>query len=116
MPINKSYPLDKLIEACSYYFEKTSRRVTFEYILLNGINDSLDLADELSDLLRGLNCYVNIIPYNQVEEFDFKATDQDRANKFLDRLMKRGINAIMRKEQGGDIAAACGQLRLKSEK
>jgi len=116
MPINKSYPLKKLIEACSYYFEKTSRRVTFEYILLNGINDSQDLADELSDLLRGLNCYVNIIPYNQVDEFEYQATSLDRASKFMDRLMKRGINATMRKEQGGDISAACGQLRLKSDK
>lgn len=116
MPLNKKYPLTKLIEACAYYFEKTSRRITFEYILLSGINDSVDLADELSDLLRGLNCYVNIIPYNQVDEFGFKVTVIDRALKFMDRLMKRGINVTMRKEQGGDIAAACGQLRLKSDK
>lgn len=116
MPINKKYPLAKLIEACKYYFDQTSRRVTFEYVLLNGVNDSLSMADELSDLLRGINCYVNVIPYNQVEEFGFKSTSLDKAMVFVDRLMKRGISATLRKEQGSDIAAACGQLRLKAER
>ncbi len=115
MKINKKYPLDEIIEACRVYFEKTSRRITFEYILLNGVNDSVELADQLSDLIRGLNAYVNLIPYNYVKEFEYERTDMKRAMQFYDRLIKRGINAILRKEQGGDIDAACGQLRMKSE-
>lgn len=115
MKINKKYPLEEIIEACKVYFEKTSRRITFEYILLNGVNDSIELADQLSDLIRGLNAYVNLIPYNYVKEFGYERTDMKRAMIFYDRLIKRGINAILRKEQGGDIDAACGQLRMKSE-
>lgn len=116
MKINKKYPLNEIIEACKAYFEKTSRRITFEYLLLNGVNDTLALADELSDLIRGLNAYVNLIPYNHVSEFDYQRTDMGRAMAFYDRLMKRGIAATLRKEQGGDIDAACGQLRLKSDR
>ena len=115
MKINKKYPLDDIIEACRIYFEKTSRRITFEYILLSGVNDSIELADQLSDLIRGLNAYVNLIPYNYVKEFGYERTDMRRAMLFYDRLIKRGINAILRKEQGADIDAACGQLRMKSE-
>lgn len=115
MPINKRYPIQEVIDACQTYFEKTSRRVTYEYILLSGVNDSLELADELASLLKGQNAYVNLIPYNPVGEFAFKQTDGVRAAVFLDRLAKRGINAILRKEQGADIQAACGQLRLHSE-
>ena len=115
MKINKKYPLSEIIDACRIYFEKTSRRITFEYIMLSGVNDSLDLADQLSDLIRGLNAYVNLIPYNFVKEFGYERTDMKRAMQFYDRLIKRGINAIMRKEQGGDIDAACGQLRMKTE-
>ena len=115
MKINKKYPLEDIIEACRVYFEKTSRRITFEYILLSGVNDSIELADQLSDLIRGLNAYVNLIPYNYVKEFGYERTDMKRAMQFYDRLTKRGINAILRKEQGGDIDAACGQLRMKSE-
>lgn len=115
MKINKKYPLDDIIEACRVYFEKTSRRITFEYILLSGVNDSVELADQLSDLIRGLNAYVNLIPYNYVKEFGYERTDMKRAMQFYDRLTKRGINVILRKEQGGDIDAACGQLRMKSE-
>lgn len=115
MKINKKYPLAEIIEACKTYFEKTSRRITFEYLLLSGVNDSVELADELSDLIRGLNAYVNLIPYNKVSEFSYERTDMKKAMAFYDRLIKRGIAATLRKEQGGDIDAACGQLRLKSE-
>jgi 23S rRNA (adenine2503-C2)-methyltransferase len=115
MKINKKYSLDEIIDACKIYFEKTSRRITFEYLLLNGVNDSLAMADQLSDLIRGLNAYVNLIPYNHVSEFSYERTDMNRAMQFYDRLIKRGIAATLRKEQGGDIDAACGQLRLKSE-
>ncbi|MFA6790863.1 MAG: 23S rRNA (adenine(2503)-C(2))-methyltransferase RlmN, partial [Candidatus Izemoplasmatales bacterium] len=115
MPINKRYPIQDVIAACEVYFKKTSRRVTYEYILLSGVNDSLDMADELAQLLRGQNAYVNLIPYNPVGEFAFKQTDLTRASAFMDHLAKKGINTILRKEQGADIQAACGQLRLHSE-
>lgn len=116
MPINKRYPLAEIIKACEVYFEKTSRRVTFEYILLKDENDSIAQADQLSDLLRGLNAYVNLIPYNPVQEFSHQKTDMKRAMAFYDRLVKRGIVATLRKEQGSDIDAACGQLRMKKSK
>ncbi|MGI6392168.1 MAG: 23S rRNA (adenine(2503)-C(2))-methyltransferase RlmN [Candidatus Izemoplasmatales bacterium] len=114
MPINRKYPLSELIHACETYFAKTSRRVTYEYILLEGENDTDAHATELANLLKEQNCYVNLIPYNQVSEFDFKPTDMDRAMRFVDILMKRRINVTLRKEQGSDIQAACGQLRLKN--
>lgn len=115
MFINRKYPIKEIIDACKYYFDKTSRRITFEYILLSGVNDFLEQADELSNLLRGLNAYVNLIPYNHVNEFVYERTDMKRAMAFYDRLMKRGINATLRKEQGADIDAACGQLRMKTD-
>ncbi|MGD9909102.1 MAG: 23S rRNA (adenine(2503)-C(2))-methyltransferase RlmN [Candidatus Izemoplasmatales bacterium] len=115
MPINKRYPLKDIIKACEVYFEETSRRLTFEYILLKDENDSIEHADQLSDLLRGLNAYVNLIPYNTVDEFSHQKTDMRRAMAFFDRLTKRGIVATLRKEQGSDIDAACGQLRMKKE-
>lgn len=116
MKINKSYPIGQVIKACIQYFEETGRRITFEYILLDHVNDSLEHADELSDLIRGINAYVNLIPYNPVKEFQYKKTDQARANKFYLQLTKRGINCTLRREQGSDIDAACGQLRYKKEK
>lgn len=115
MKINKRYPLKEIIDALKVYFEQTSRRITFEYILLHGVNDTVELADELSDLIRGLNAYVNLIPYNPVVEFAYQATDPKRASQFYDRLMKRGIAVTLRREQGKDIDAACGQLRMKHE-
>ena len=115
MKINKSYPLKEVIQACKDYFEETSRRITFEYILLKGVNDSMQHADELSDLIRGMNAYVNLIPYNPIEEFTYKKVDKGRASAFYLQLVKRGINVTQRKEQGSDIDAACGQLRYKKE-
>jgi 23S rRNA (adenine2503-C2)-methyltransferase len=115
MKINKRYPIKDIMEALKVYFEKTSRRITFEYILLHEVNDSVEQADELSDLIRGLNAYVNLIPYNPVSEFSYQSTDSNRASRFYDRLMKRGINVTLRREQGKDIDAACGQLRMKHE-
>lgn len=113
MVINKAYDINELIDAARYYVEKTNRRITFEYILLEGINDGLKHADELSDLLRGINCYVNLIRYNYVNEFNYKGSAENRAIAFHQRLMKRGINTTLRKEKGSDIDAACGQLRSK---
>jgi 23S rRNA (adenine2503-C2)-methyltransferase len=115
MKINKVYPLKDVMEAVKYYEKKASRRVTFEYILLKGINDSIECADELSDLIRGTLAYVNLIPYNSVNEKDFSRPSGNAVHNFLDRLTKRGITATIRKEFGTDIDAACGQLRAKAE-
>ncbi len=112
MPINKSYDLDKLFEALKYYYQKTNRRITFEYILLDSINDSLADALELANLVKNINCYVNLIPYNETNGF-FRRSSEEKRHQFFDYLMKQGINAIIRREFGHDIDAACGQLRAK---
>ncbi len=118
MPINRKYKLHELIEACKYYYEKTNRRLTFEYILLDGINDSLADAMDLVELIKGLNCYVNLIPYNNSDTFKgiLRRTTETRRDAFFDYLNKNHINAIVRKEHGTDIDAACGQLRVKALK
>lgn len=113
MPINRAYPIEELIEAIEYYIEKTNRRVTIEYILIKDLNDTKECANELADLLHGLNVYVNLIPYNEVKEKPFKRSSKDSMVAFFDVLKKRRINVQLRKEQGGDIDAACGQLRSK---
>lgn len=114
MKVNIAYDINEVINAAKYYVEKTNRRITFEYILLEGINDEIRHADELSDLLRGINCYVNLIRYNHVNEFSYVGSDEKRANGFYKRLKQRGINTTLRREQGSDIDAACGQLRSKN--
>ncbi|MDY6393084.1 MAG: 23S rRNA (adenine(2503)-C(2))-methyltransferase RlmN [Bacilli bacterium] len=115
MPISRAYPMDQLMEAVKDYEDNAGRRVTFEYILLAGLNDSLACADELADLIHhyGIFAYVNLIPYNEVVEKPFKRSSNNAIKAFADRLMKRGINTTVRKEFGGDIDAACGQLRSK---
>jgi 23S rRNA (adenine2503-C2)-methyltransferase len=113
MKINRVYPIDEVIAAAKTYVEKTNRRITFEYILLDGVNDELWHADELSDLLRGINCYVNLIRYNTVTEFSYIGSSENKSKAFHKRLMDRGITATLRREKGGDIDAACGQLRSK---
>lgn len=115
MPISRGYPMDQLMEAVKDYENNAGRRVTFEYILLAGLNDSLACADELADLIHkyGIFAYVNLIPYNEVKEKPFKRSSREAIKAFADRLMKRGINTTVRKEFGGDIDAACGQLRSK---
>lgn len=115
MPINKVYKLEELIKILKEYIAKTNRRVTFEYILLNGVNDSKENANELSDLLRGMNCYVNLIPYNETSHIDFKRSEPEKIHDFYDTLKKRGINVTIRREYGSKISAACGQLRSKKE-
>lgn len=114
MKINKVYPLSELIDSVKYYVSETNRRITFEYILLAGVNDQEKHAHQLSDLIRGINAYVNLIPYNEVSEFDYKRTSKENALKFYDILKKRGINVTLRQEKGIDIFAACGQLRSKN--
>lgn len=115
MPINHKYNLRSLFDSLKIYYEKTQRRITFEYILLNGINDSLECAMELCALVKGYNCYVNLIPYNQTSK-DLSRTSEKRRDVFFNYLNKQGINAIVRKEHGTDIDAACGQLRVKTMK
>ena len=115
MPINKVYNMEKLMKAIKDYLNKSNRRVTFEYIMLKDINDSDNCAYELSKLLRGLNCYVNLIPYNETENISFKRTEKSQILKFYDILKKEKINVTIRREFGGSISAACGQLRAKGE-
>ncbi len=115
MPIAKAYPLKDLINAIKIYLEKTNRRVTFEYIMLAGVNDSADNALELVHLLKGINCYVNLIPYNETEALQYKRSNPLTIAKFYDILKKNNITVTIRREFGGTISAACGQLRSKKE-
>lgn len=113
MPINKAYRIAELVKAISDYIIATNRRVTIEYILIDGLNDSIKCANELADLLHGLNVYINLIPYNEVKEKPFKRSKKEQMRKFYDTLKKRSMNVTLRLEQGADIDAACGQLRSK---
>lgn len=114
MKINHRYKIEEIIDAINYYLQKTSRRVTFEYILLKGINDSETCAKELCKLLKNTLCYVNLIPYNEVQTKPFKQVTHDEAENFFAILKKNGLNATLRAEHGADIDAACGQLRAKT--
>lgn len=116
MPINKAYKLSDLMDTIKEYILKTNRRVTIEYVMLSGINDNETQAIELASLLKGLNVYVNLIPYNETNHIEFKRTSKEAIMKFYDTLKKRGINVTIRKEFGGNIDAACGQLRSKEVK
>ena len=111
MPISKAYKLNELIDSIHYYSTKTNRRITFEYIMLENINDSIECAKELASLLKNLNCYVNLIPYNETENIQFKRTKKMQILAFYDILKKNGINTTIRKEFGSKVDAACGQLR-----
>lgn len=113
MPINKRYNMEALREALKDYIAKTNRRVTFEYILLKDVNDSLAHARQLAHYMRGLNAYVNLIPYNAVDEHGFKESSKASVQAFKDELLRLKINATLRKEHGRDIDGACGQLRAK---
>ncbi len=116
MPINKRYKINELIEAIKYYIAKTNRRVTIEYIMIKNVNDSVKCAQELVRLLKGMLVYVNIIPYNETENNDFKRSDNVQIKEFYDILINSGINATIRREMGSGVSAACGQLRAKSYK
>ena len=115
MPINKVYPLKEVISAVRFYIAKTNRRVTFEYIMLSDINDSLFDAKKLARLIKGLNAYINLIPYNEGSNNIYKRTKKEQIMKFYDIIKKEGINVTIRKEFGSKISAACGQLRSKKE-
>ncbi len=112
MPVNKRFPLEVLIPACRAYTKKTGRRVTFEYTMVSGVNDSDADAGRLVKLLRGMLCHVNLIPLNKVAESGFDTVSRQRAGEFCAILEQRGIPATVRRELGADIDAACGQLRL----
>ncbi|MGG0526034.1 23S rRNA (adenine(2503)-C(2))-methyltransferase RlmN [Bacillus pumilus] len=113
MPINKAYKLPKLMEAIEYYIQKTGRRVSFEYGLFGGVNDQVHHAEELADLLKGIKCHVNLIPVNYVPERDYVRTPREQIFLFEKTLKEQGVNVTIRREQGHDIDAACGQLRAK---
>ncbi len=113
MPVNRAYPLDELIVALKEYIQKTNRRITIEYVMLKEVNDSLECASKLVNLLKGMNVYVNLIPYNETSHIEFFKSDKNQINKFYDYLKKNGINVTIRKEFGAGIDAACGQLRAK---
>ena len=115
MPINKAYPIEKLIESVKEYIKKTNRRVTFEYIMIKDINDKVENAIELSKLLKGINCYVNLIPYNETSHIEYKKSEKEQILKFYDTLKKNNINVTIRKEFGKKVSAACGQLRSNYE-
>lgn len=115
MPINKAYPLEVLIPTLKEYIKKTNRRLTFEYILLSGINDTEECALELVKLIKGMNAYVNLIPYNETSHIEFKRSSEENIMKFYDILKKNNISVTIRREFGGTVDAACGQLRSKYE-
>lgn len=110
MPVNRAYNIQELLEVCRHYIAETGRRITFEYAVIDGVNSSDADADRLSDLLRGINCHVNLIPVNKVKERNY-STAANAVSAFAARLEKRGINATVRRTLGSDIEAACGQLR-----
>ena len=111
MPVSLKWPIDELIAACRRYAEKTSRRISFEYALIAGLNDSDVCADELASRLKGMLCHVNLIPVNEIKETSYKKSQKERIYAFQQRLIRRGINATVRRTLGADISAACGQLR-----
>ena len=113
MPVNDVYNIEKLMEACRYYIEKTNRRISFEYALAKENNDNLDDAKELVKLLKGVLCHVNLIPINKIENGKFAKSTNENIIKFRDYLNSKGIVATIRRELGSDIDAACGQLRKK---
>lgn len=115
MPINKAYNLDTVMTAISEYIAKTNRRVTIEYVMLKKVNDKDEDAFALAKLLKGMNVYVNLIPYNETNNLDFKKSNKDQINRFYKILKDLGLNVTVRREFGGQIKAACGQLRSESD-
>ncbi len=115
MPVANRYAIEELMEACAYYFEKTGRRITFEYALVGGVNDAKEDAEALGGLCRKLNCHVNLIPVNPIKERGFVQSERDAILAFKNKLEKYGINVTIRREMGRDIDGACGQLRRRQK-
>ncbi|MEW6157758.1 MAG: 23S rRNA (adenine(2503)-C(2))-methyltransferase RlmN [Verrucomicrobiota bacterium] len=116
MPVNRKYPLEELVTACEYYQQKKGRMITFEYILIAGVNDGLDQVPPLASLARRLHAKINLIPYNRVEDLPWERPSDQVQEQFLEALQSRKVPATLRREKGHDIDAACGQLRLKTER
>lgn len=116
MPVNRAYPLNELINALKEYSSLNNRRLTFEYLLLKGVNDQEIHAKQIKELLKGLNAYINLIPYNRVKEKDFESSSEEDALRFYDMLKKNNVAVTLRQKKGDDIDAACGQLRANSLK
>ena len=115
MPVANKYELHEVLEACDYYFEKTGRRITFEYSLVHGVNDTPEDAKELMGILKDRNCHLNLIPVNPIKERNYEKPDKKSAENFKNKLEKNGINVTIRREMGSDIDGACGQLRRRYE-
>jgi 23S rRNA (adenine2503-C2)-methyltransferase len=115
MPIANRYSIAEVLDACDYYFDRTGRRITFEYSLVKGQNDSPEKACELARLIRGRNCHVNLIPVNPIKERDYERADNSAIENFKNILERNQITATVRRSMGRDIDAACGQLRRKYE-
>jgi 23S rRNA (adenine2503-C2)-methyltransferase len=115
MDVNKNNPIEELVEAMNYFYEQTGNKITFEYILLSGFNDSLKDAENLVKLCKRVPAYVNLIEYNKVDGVQLMKSKKDHRDAFLNYLRKNGINAKVRRSRGKDIDAACGQLANKSE-
>ncbi len=113
MPVANKYEIQEVIEACKYYFSQTGRRITFEYSLVGGVNDTPEDARELATLIKGVNCHLNLIPVNPIKERDFVQPESDAIQSFKNRVEKYGINVTIRREMGRDIDGACGQLRKR---
>lgn len=113
MPVANKYEIHEVVDACKYYFSQTGRRVTFEYSLVAGVNDTNEDARELAELVRGMNCHINLIPVNPIKERDYKQPTGAAVTEFKNKLERNGINATVRREMGRDIDGACGQLRRK---
>lgn len=113
MPIANKYKISEIMDAVRYYFDKTKRRIVFEYALIDGVNDTFECADELSKLTKGLSCHINLIPLNTVKERGLVGTTRKRAYAFMERLTKNGTSCTVRRTMGEDIEGACGQLRVK---
>ena len=113
MPVANKYEIHEVIDACRYYFDKTGRRITFEYSLVGGVNDTDEDAERLVKLVSGMNCHINLIPVNPIKERDYVQSDHEEILKFKNKLEKNGINVTIRREMGRDIDGACGQLRKK---
>lgn len=114
MKVNRAYPVETLLKACRDYTEKTSRRISFEYALISGVNDTDECADILAKKLRGMLCHLNLIPANPVKENSFSRPTENKVHRFCELMKSKGINTTVRRTLGGDIDASCGQLRRKS--
>ncbi len=116
MPIAKTYSISEELDACRYYFDQTGRRITFEYSLVAGVNDTIQEADRLAALVKGINCHINLIPVNPIKEREYRQTDKAAVQAFKSRLERNRINVTIRREMGRDINGACGQLRNETMK